>query len=299
MTRRRWIGGWHRAVACVMLAALFVAAATVPARADDDAVADELIVGLQESVSAERAEAVYQAEGASRLERVRRLNVDRIRLHGDTRDAVAQRLRSRPEVAFVERNRRVPPAFTPNDPLFTSQWHLPAIASPQAWDVTTGSPAVIIAVLDSGGDASHPDLAGQLVPGWNFYSDDGDTSDVFGHGTLVAGVAAAIGNNGIGVAGVAMQSRIMAVRVTDATGSALFSTVASAITWAADHGARVLNISFTDVATSAAITSAADYARSRGALVVAAAGNCGCLDDSPANPSIISVSATAPGDALA
>jgi subtilisin family serine protease len=148
-------------------------------------------------------------------------------------------------------------------------------------------------------DAAHPDLAGTLVPGWNFHGNNEDTSDVNGHGTLVAGAAAAAGNNGIGVAGVAMQSRIMPVRVADAGGYAYYSTIASALTWAVDSGARVMNVSFGGVAASSAIRSAARYVGSRGGVVVAAAGNCGCPDPTPENPYIISAGATTSSDVVA
>ncbi|MGH7803310.1 MAG: S8 family serine peptidase, partial [Candidatus Binatia bacterium] len=214
-------------------------------------------------------------------------------------DLIAKTLELLPEVEFVEPNKAVAPLESANDPYFASQWHLPKIRATEAWEITTGSPDDVIAILYSGIDPTHPDLAAKLVPGWNTYDGNADASDVYGHGTKVAGSAAAIANNGLGVASVAWQSRLMPIRVTDTAGYGYYSTISQGITWAADHGARVMNISFASVAASSAIANAASYARSKGALVVAAAGNCGCDDPTAENPHLISVGATTTTDALA
>src|SRR5581483_618823 len=95
----------------------------------------------------------------------------------------------------------------PNDPLIAKQWALTSINAPAAWDITTGSGSIVIAVLDSGVDVTHPDLAGKLVPGRNVVDDSADVTDSFGHGTHVAGIAAAAGNNGVGIAGVSWGAR--------------------------------------------------------------------------------------------
>lgn len=295
----------HRATAGLLVVALLGLTILGPLPAGEaagvlrDHVPDELLVGFHDGVAPAAAEAVYQAEGGRRIEQIRRLNVYRIRLDSRTLPAVAKRLRDRPEIAFVERNRRIPLAMIPDDPSFPDQWHHPVIRTPQAWDISTGSTDVVIAILDTGVDAGHPDLTGQLVPGWNFHGNNEDTFDVHGHGTLVAGVAAAAGNNGIGVTGVAMQSRIMPVRVADADGYAYYSAIASALTWAADSGARVMNVSFDGLAASSAVRSAARYVGSRGGVVVAAAGNCGCHDPTLETPHIISVGATTSSDVVA
>jgi thermitase len=296
-------GRWRRVIAGTLALTLScfapVTSGTAANEADtDDHISDELLVGFHDDVTAHQAEAVYHAEGAAKLEKLWRVNVHRIQLNPAFLSSMEQRLRERPEVKFVERNRRILIALVPTDPVYSQQWHLPRISAPQAWDVTTGSPAVVIGVLDSGIEPSHPDLAANLVAGWNFYDNNADTRDVNGHGTLVAGAAAAIGNNGLGVAGVAMQSRIMPLRVSDPAGYAYYSTVANALTWAADNGAKVMNISFGGVAASSSIRSAAQYARLRGAVVVASAGNCSCVDGTAENPQIISVSSTGGADAL-
>ncbi|HVQ74134.1 MAG TPA: S8 family serine peptidase, partial [Candidatus Binatia bacterium] len=305
MPRPLWIRRLRRAVAWMLtLSLLSLSVLTpTPARAgdmeSDDHVPDELLVGFHDDVDPGRAEAVYQAEGGSRIERLWRLNVHRIRVNPAALRGMEQRLRNRPEVAFVEPNRRVPFAFVPDDPEFSSQWHHTTIRSSEAWSVTLGAPAIVIAILDSGVDGTHPDLAAKLVSGWNFYNNDSNTADVHGHGTRVAGAAAAIGNNGIGVAGVALESRIMPIRVSDSTGYAYYSTIASGLTWAVDNGARVMNLSFGGVAGSSTIRNAAKYVRTRGGVVVAAAGNCGCVDATPENIELISVSGTTSADTIA
>jgi hypothetical protein len=261
-------------------------------------VPDELLVGFHAGLSEMDEEAVYHGLGAVKLEKLRQLPIHRIRVPAGALDAVEQALSRHPAVKFVERNQALPLQATADDPYFDDQYHLARIYAPQAWDTTVGGPEVVIAVLDSGLDASHPDLAGKLVAGYNFYGNNTDTADVFGHGTKVAGAAAAAGNNGMGVTGVSWQARIMPIRVSDSTGYAYYSTIASGLTWAVDHGARVMNISIGGVAASSSITSAAQYVLNRGGVVVASAGNCGCLDGTPDNAYVISVSATDSADNL-
>jgi subtilisin family serine protease len=181
--------------------------------------------------------------------------------------AVAARLARHPHFKFAEIDRMVPPDFIPNDPYYGSAWHLPKIGASTAWDSSQGS-GVTVAILDTGVDSTHPDLAARMVPGWNFYDNNSNTSDVYGHGTKVAGTAAAASNNNAGVASVAGQSMIMPVRVSDATGYAYFSTIANGLTYAADNGARVANISFSGVSGSPSIQNAAQYMKNKGGLVV-------------------------------
>lgn len=261
---------------------------------------DELLVGLRAGVGPTGRFKLLREHGASHLEDIgRNARVLRIRVPAHEMDTMIRRLERRKEVRFVERNFEFEPALLPNDPQYASQWHLPQIQAPQAWDITQGSATGVIAIVDSGVDGTHPELAGKLVPGYNFFDNNTNTADVTGHGTEVAGAAGAATHNATGVAGVAGAAPIMPVRVTSATGSATAARIASAIIWAADHGARVINLSFNGMAGNAAITSAAQYAHEHGALVVAAAGNCGCVDPTLDNPYILSVSATDESDGLA
>jgi hypothetical protein len=233
------------------------------------------------------------------MKEIPQIGVHRLRVAPAALEAVERALARRPEFAFVEKNHVFAPEAVPNDPYYGSQWHLPKIAAPAAWDISPGTANVVIAILDSGVDSTHQDLAGKLVPGINTYDNNTNTADVHGHGTKVAGTAAASGDNGVGVASVAWQSLIMPIRVTDTRGYALTSTLAEGLVYAVDNGAWVMNMSFAGVAGSATIRNAAQYAMERGGVVVAGSGNCGCFDSTADTPYILSVAATGSSDGLA
>jgi subtilisin family serine protease len=270
-----------------------------PARPPSTWVAGELLVGLRAGVGSTRAQAIYRAHGATVVDEIGQLRIVHLRVPVPLMDLIERLLARVPEVKFVERNYVFDPVLTPNDPAYGDQWHLPRIQAPQAWDLTQGAPGVVIAIVDSGVDSFHPDLASKLVPGYNTYNNNTITADATGHGTEVAGVAGALTNNAEGVAGVAGQSPIMPIRVTNANGQATSLTIAAGLVWAADHGASVMNLSFEGMAGNATIRTSAEYAYNLGALVVAAAGNCGCDDPTPDNPFILSVAATDETDQLA
>jgi len=163
-------------------------------------------------------------------------------------------------------------AGTPNDPFFDKQWALAKIKAESAWKVATGS-NVTIAVIDSGVDLDHPELAARVVEGYDFVSDDSEADDDYGHGTLVAGVAAAAANNDVGIAGLAWNARIMPVKVLDGQGQGVSSNLTCALYWAADRGADIINISIISFGPSFGMQSAINYAANEGALIFSAAGN--------------------------
>ncbi|MEW6489528.1 MAG: S8 family serine peptidase, partial [Thermodesulfobacteriota bacterium] len=242
---------------------------------------------------------ILKGHGARSRGRIRGLGVHVVEVPPQAEEAVARALARNPRVAFAEKDMLVTPDATAvNDPSFGSQWYLPKIGAPTAWDTATGG-GITIAILDTGVDGTHPDLVPNLVPGWNVYDNNANTSDVHGHGTWVAGVAAAAANNGIGIASVAWSARIMPIRIADPNGYAYWSTVASGITWAADHGAHVANVSYNGVSGSSTVQSAARYLRDRGGLTVVAAGNSGGEELIAASPDIITVSATTSTDTKA
>lgn len=215
---------------------------------------------------------------------------------------VVEKLARHPQLKFAELDLLVKSTVVPNDPYYGSQWHLPKIGAASAWNTTQGA-GVTIAILDSGIDARHPDLAANLVSGYNLVDNNADTSDVCGHGTAVAGTAAALTNNGAGVAAIAGKARIMPLRIAffDSAQNgcyAYYSTIASGLTYAADHGARIANVSYGGVAGSAAIQNAAQYLKGKGGLVFVSAGNNGIDENIAPTTAMIPVSATDSNDAI-
>jgi len=236
--------------------------------------------------------------GARSLGTLPGLGIDVAAVAPGAEQATVAKLRQDPNVEFAEVDHLMPAAATVNDPSYGSEWHLQRIHAPAAWDHTMGS-GVVIAILDTGVDAAHPDLAAQIVPGWNFYDNNADTSDVANHGTAVAGAAAAATNNGVGVAGVAGGAKLMPVRIASPSSYAYWSAAAQGIVYAADHGARVVNLSYEGAVGSASVQAAAQYLRSKGGVLIVAAGNTGAIDRTAPTDLMLVVSATDEADQLA
>jgi len=282
----------------LLLGALGLARPAASAAGQRVEIPDRLILGVRPGAAPADAQGEIAGQGGrvvGRHDEIGILVAEMPPGHGASARALLARSK---RFKFVEPDALLEPSFVPNDPNVANAWHLGVMDLFTAWNTTQGSAGVPIAILDSGVDPSHPDLASKLVPGWNTYDNNSNTTDLTGHGTSVAGSAAAIGNNGIGVVGVAYANPIMPIRVTNASGWGLSSAIVSGLTWAANHGAKVANLSFAGMHSSSAITSAAQYFMSKGGLVTAAAGNYGNDDGSPENPYIVSVSATASTDVI-
>jgi thermitase len=202
-----------------------------------------------------------------------------------------KKARPRPPVAAAEPAR-------PNDPLWGDSWSLSKVHAPAAWRLTSGTAETVVAVLDTGVDRTHGDLQGSFVDGWDAVNEDNDPADDHGHGTLVAGVVAARSNNGIGGVGACPRCSLMPVKVIGANGAGNAADIAEGIRWAADHGAEVINMSFALTGPDDGVAAAIAYAQSRGALVVAAAGNAGTADVTfpAAYPGVLGVTATDQAD---
>jgi subtilisin family serine protease/subtilisin-like proprotein convertase family protein len=238
-----------------------------------------------------------------------------------TVDQALAMFRARPGVAFAQPDYRVQLTATPDDPSIGSLWGMDAIGAPEAWNTGTGTGHTIVAVIDSGVGYNHPDLKANMwhnpgeIPGngldddhdgyvddavgYNFVANTGNPADDNGHGTHVAGTIGAVGDNGIGVAGVDWHVRIMALKFLDASGSGYTSDAVRALNFAVAHGAKVVNASFGGAGYDPALATAIASARAKGAIVVAAAGNDGTDDDAnpvyPANyagDNVVSVAAT-------
>jgi subtilisin family serine protease len=215
-------------------------------------------------------------------------------------DQAMQRLAGAAGVAEVSPNYYRYAFATPNDPMYAQEWGLVKINCPAAWDRTTGSASVVVAVVDSGVDLDHPDLQPNLLPGYDFVdwagmspdagfhfegdflTRDNDPQDEVGHGTHVAGTIAAISNNGVGVAGVTWSCKILPVKVMGRyvrnSDGAVFGVgtsvdIGAGVKWAADHGAHILNMSFGGDQDNFVERDAVQYAQTKGCLLVAAMGN--------------------------
>ncbi|NTU43423.1 MAG: S8 family serine peptidase [Nitrospirales bacterium] len=300
---RTWEGKRTIEIIFCVVALLFLV--TIPAAwaagPKDVFVEGELLLQFKAGLSEERAEAVIKAHGAFVGEEIVQLRTKRILVPAQAVENVKAALSRNPNVNFVENNYLAGSSFIPNDLKYSSQWHLPVISAPECWDLTTGSSEVVIAVIDSGVDPTHPDLATKLLPGWNFLNANSDTHDVLGHGTAVAGTAAALTNNTTGVAGMAWANHIMPLVVLDSSDYASYSNIASAIVYAADHGARVINISIGGSSSSSTLQNAVSYAWNKGVVIFASAMN--NANSTPYYPAactnVIAVSATTSSDTLA
>lgn len=219
---------------------------------------------------------------------------------GITEGQMAALLMATGDYEFVEPNWTVFPAVDPNDPQYGSSWQHTRLQSSAAWNIETGDSNIIVAICDSGVDIDHPDLQAALVPGFNAASDrtqanGGDVDDVNGHGTFVAGCAAAQGNNGAGVTGVGWDFSIMPIRVSNnSDGTASLFAILDGARWAAEQGAHVINASFTG-GTSASNQAAAAYIKQQGGLLFWAAGNAGSFI-SPNRPDYVIVGSTTSSD---
>lgn len=202
---------------------------------------------------------------------------------------------SHPAVNSVGENRVYGVALVPNDPSFGNQWAYDKIKPEQVWDQNIDASKVTVAVLDTGIDYTHPELEGRVIKGYNFVDNSLDVMDRFGHGTHVAGIIGAKGNNGIGVAGIAWNVNLLAVKVLGDNGQGSTAAVMKGIQYAADMGAKVINLSLgsPDTTVDPALQSAIAYANQKGSLVIAAAGNNRGGVGSPANdPGALAVSST-------
>jgi len=302
----------------------------------------ELLIKLKSDTPEDKIEALHRSLGSTVLSRMDRLGLQRIKLKKGLResDAIAQYSAS-DLVEIAEKHAlRYTNEVTPDDPYFGQQWGLPTIRAPEAWDYDHSITGPVIAVIDTGVDYLHPDLKDSIwlneaeaegeagkdddengyvddLYGWDFAgpnqlaTDDGDADpmDIRGHGTHVAGIIGARGNNGKGVAGVSWTTRIMALKIQADNGFEMESwDVIDAIDYAIDNGARVVNCSFGGEEHSLIEEQA--FARLMtavpGVLAVCAAGNDGLdIDADPQYPAgfpldnILSVAAGNQGDALA
>jgi thermitase len=254
---------------------------------------DQVLVRFKPELKTQLIEGTLNLYGTETIKRISQLNIYQVKIPAwTTVEEMASALSRNPDVESAGPNYIARIAVTPNDALFRYQYALnntgqdigapgspggkPSadIRATAAWEETKGDAATIIAIVDSGIDFDHPDIRSKIVSGGrDFYNDDWDATDDNGHGTYVAGIAAADTNNDEGMAGVAWNCMILPVKVTDEEGLAYYSDVIAGIIWAADNGAQVINLSLGGDAPDDGLRDALRYAYDKGVVVVASAGN--------------------------
>jgi len=270
-----------------------------------ETVADEILVKFKPDVAKDTETAILNEHSLSVKSEIPKIGVKVLKVNPAARDAVIAALSKRNEVAFAEKNQiRKVSDFLPNDPYWKTGWKWEltqgkVMHAPEAWGVTTGSSSVSIAILDTGIDVTHQDLAGKIVSSANF-TDAATAGDVNSHGTHVAGIAAASTNNSTGVASIGFNSTLFNAKVCDDIGYCYDSDITRAIIWAADNGAKVINMSFGGNGAASALEDAVNYAWSKGVVLVGAAGNYGntTLFYPAAFQNVIAVAATDVTDQL-
>jgi len=260
---------------------------------------DQILVKFQPGTPEKAKSDAHKRLGGQVVDVIPGIDVQVVRIPENKVDEKVKAYKGEASVEFAEPDYVAEAILTPNDPYFGKQWGMSKIQAPGAWDITQGSAEVKIAICDTGIDQNHEDLA-KIVANKNFTSSR-TVDDNYGHGTHVAGIAAASTNNGKGVAGVGFNSGLMNVKVLGDTGSGYYSWVANGIIWAADNGAKVINLSLGGSSSSDTLKNAVEYAWSKGSVLVAAAGNSNT--DAPLYPAYydkcIAVAATDQNDAKA
>ncbi len=257
----------------------------------------ELLVKFKSGVVAASSSKTNRAVGAASLRRFSVVpNLEHVKLPAglSVQDAIKQYMND-PTVEYAEPNYLKRASMKADDPYFGQQWALlntgqaiegisgisgADVKATQAWDITTGSRNVIVAVLDTGIDSTHPDFfaldhSSNIVQGYNYIAGNTNTTDDNGHGTHVSGIIGAVGNNGTGIAGIMWGVHIMPVKFLDATGTGSTADEISAIQFAVANGAKIMNASFAGGSFSCSEYYAIAKASSSGVLLMAAAGNGG------------------------
>lgn len=278
--RQLWIGGIVAVLFMALLVSLLPEPMPVRAKGNPgDYVPGRLIVKFRSHKGMLTAVQTWMEADAAVIDEIPQLDTLVIRTDEVNFERALRRFQARADVEYVEPDYIGYPTWTPNDPSYTGgqQWALGKIQMPLAWDLARGQGAVI-AVLDTGVDVNHPELQGRLLPGFSFTDDTTNVADNCGHGTHVTGIIAANTNNGVGIAGVAPEAQILPVKVMERYQAGVscygsYSDFAAGLVYAADHGARVVNMSFGGTTNSTTLANAIAYAANRGVLLVGAAGN--------------------------
>lgn len=235
----------------------------------------QILVKFTESTPQMEAARTLVTQSLSPIGEIGNLGILEVAVPQGQEETLVQMLSKDPRVEYAELDHVVRATIIPNDTEYHQQWAPGKIRAPAAWDVTVGDSNVIVAIVDTGVDLSHPDLNSKVVPGWDFANKDSVAQDDHGHGTHVAGIAAAETDNNRGIAGISWGALVMPVKVLDEHGVGYYSDVAKGMIWACNHGAKVINLSVGGSTRSSVLQQAVEEVYGNGCLVVAAAGNGG------------------------
>jgi subtilisin family serine protease len=256
----------------------------------------QVLVKFKPEVRTQLIDATMAAYGSKKIREIPRLTVYQVQIpEALSVEEMVFALKQNPDIEYAEPNYVARIMTTPNDTLFKYQYALhntgqeigglpgsprgksqADIHATAGWEEAKGKEDTIIAIVDSGVDLEHPDIKNKIVSGGrDFANDDWDATDDNGHGTFVAGIAAADTNNDEGMAGTAWNCRVLPVKVTDEDGVGLYSWIVDGIIWAADNGANVINISLGGDEEADSLREALQYAHDKGVVIAAAAGNSG------------------------
>ncbi|MFA5776600.1 MAG: S8 family serine peptidase [Patescibacteria group bacterium] len=262
----------------------------VSAANDQGYVPGRVLVKFKDGSTQNDVDKQIRGNNATVVDKIKALGVLVLKVPESAEDKVANALSKNPQVEYAEPDYYAQALWVPNDPYFGKQWGLHNTGQPvegvvgladadidavEAWDVTKGNVNVKVAILDTGIDNNHEDLAGQVILSKDFTGSASGTNDIYGHGTHVSGIVAAVTGNSVGVAGVCPNCKLINVKVLNDSGYGTYSWVASGITWAADNGAKVINMSLGGSSPSKTLEKAVNYAWGKGVVLVGAAGNSG------------------------
>ncbi|MFE4036122.1 S8 family peptidase [Priestia sp. YIM B13489] len=233
---------------------------------------NQLIIKFNENVCEHRASEIHRKNKCEILEKNNTLGFHLVYTTKNVKKLI-NIYNKLDEVEYVEPNYIFKASYTPNDSFYPFQYGPQKVQAPSAWDVTKSNSSIRIAIVDTGVQLNHPDLTSKLLPGYNFVDGNTNPSDGNGHGTHVAGIAAAATNNVSGIAGMAPLASILPLRALDNTGNGTLTNIANAIIYAADQGAQVINLSLGGSQGSLTLENAINYAWDKGSVILAAAGN--------------------------